>query len=348
MQLVNYTPWSHLLFERRDTHDRALAVLALQGTFELDPGKPLRASSCQEPVLIGDAYRGDPATASPYRAGALATFKPKSDIHLDAVARAPGGKPLREWPVRVRVGRVTKDVLVRGPHVWVHTPMLGWSLGTPQPTPLVPIAYERAFGGSFRIDGKLVEVAENPVGTGFLPPGISTREPVPAPQVVALDEPAHRPGARYTPHGLGPIPSYFAPRRDRIGTVDRRWLETQWPCVPADFDYAHYQSAHPDLVYPGYLAGDEVVELVNLGARGGTVLTSLPRWSVWLLLRLHDGRLLPWLARLDTVHFAIAADDPREHRAYLTWRAVFPFGLNVRRAEARMVRLGEEGRVRAA
>jgi hypothetical protein len=166
--------------------------------------------------------------------------------------------------------------------------------------------------------------------------------------VVAVDEPSHVAGRRYAPQGCGPIPSYFAPRRDRIGTVDERWLETKWPCVPEDFDYAHYQCAHPDLVYPGYLEGDEPVELVHLSAADRAILTALPGWLVWVLLRLHDGRMLPMAARLDTVHFALAHDSPSRHRAYLSWRALFPVDLDVRRVEVRTVKRGEEERVRAA
>jgi len=341
VKLVNYTPWSHLLFERRDHADRPLGVLALQGTFAIESGKPLRALPEQDDVPVGDEYRGDPATTSLRRAGATATFKPKSDILVDAVARAPQGRPATTWPVRIRVGRLCKDLMVRGPHHWVHRRLRGWTTTAVEPCLEVPLTYERAFGGSHRLDGELVEEPRNPVGTGFVPPGIDTHAPIPAPQVVATDEPTHVAGRRYAPQGCGPLPSYFEPRRSRIGTVDSHWLDTKWPVVPDDFDYAHYQSAHPDLVYPGYLEGDESVELVHVAPEGRSILTALPRWRVWTLLRLTNGRMLPWPTVLDTVFFDVASEDVAAHRAYLTWRAVFPLELGLRRVETRMTRLGD-------
>ncbi|MCA9624068.1 MAG: DUF2169 domain-containing protein [Myxococcales bacterium] len=348
MKLVNYTPWPHLLFERRDTFDRPLGVLALQGTFAIDESAPLRALREQAPVQVGDVHRGDPATSSLKRAGATATFKPKSEIHVDAVAHAPTGKPRTSWPIRIRVGKLQQDLVVRGPHQWRHAPVLGWRKGAIEPCTEVPLHDELAFGGSHRIDGKLVEERRNPVGTGFLPRGIDTRDPIAAPQIVAVDEPLHLPGSRVAPRGCGPIPSYFAPRCDRIGTIDARWLAEKWPCVPEDFDYAHYQAAHPDLVYPGYLEGDEPIELVHLLPGGGSVLSALPDWRVWTLLRLGDGRMLRWPTQLDTVHFDLASPDPSEHRAYLTWRAVFPLSASLRRVESRMTRSDQRSRVEAA
>lgn len=348
MRFVNHTPWPHFLFERRDTYDRPLCVAVLQGTFAIESGKPLRALSEQEPVQIGDRYRGDPACTSPRRAGSLATFKPKSEVHVNAVARAPRGKPALAWPVRVRVGEVKSDLMVRGPSHWVHRPVVGWSKTRVTPCAEVELSYENAFGGSFRIDGELVEEDRNPVGTGFLPRGIDTRDPIRAPQVVAVNEPTHLPGRRYVPKGWGPVPSYFAPRCDRVGTLDARWLEEKWPCLPEDFDYAYHQSAHPDLVAHGYFRGDEPIELVHVAARGGTILTSLPSWRPFMLLRLGRGHLLPWAMRLDTVAIDVTAEDPGAHRAYLTWRSVFPTSLDVRQLEARMVALGDELRLRAA
>jgi hypothetical protein len=239
-------------------------------------------------------------------------------------------------------------MMVRGPHDWVYAPLLGWAKTGIEPCTEVPLEYERAFGGSFRIDGKLVEEPRNPVGTGYLPRGIDTSKPVPAPQVVALDEPSHLPGRIYTPRGCGPIPSYFAPRRDRLGTVDARWVEKKWPCVPDDFDYAHYQSAHPDFVYPGLLRGDETVQLVHVAGGGRSILTALPGWVVWTLLRLESGRLVACPARLDTVHFDVTDESLGKNRVYLTWRSVFPLDMHVRQVETRMGRANEEARATVA
>lgn len=337
MNVVNHTPFTHLVIERRDTDDRRLGVLMLQGTFAVRSGAPLRAVPEQEPVHVGDRYRGDPRSTGLVRATATATFKPSTDVHVDAVARSPGGQPRSEWPVRIVVGSLQRDLLVRGPHWWTHGAMLGWRQSAPEPCREVPLHHELAFGGSIRTeDGVLVEEPRNLVGTGFLPRGTPTREAVAAPRVVAVDEPPHEPGRRYVPRGCAPIPPHFAPRSDRLGTCDDVWRRTKWPCVPADFDYAYFQSAHPDFVYDGYLRGDEPVQLIHLGPRGSAILTALPGFEPWALFRLAGGRLTPSRLNLDTLVLAVSDEDPALHRAYLTWRCVFPLTAPIQTIEARM------------
>ncbi len=342
MMLVNYTPWPHLAFDRHHHDGSTLRVVCAQGTFSLDATGPMRPAVEQLPLAVTERYREGERTSSLSRDTALATFKPTSDIHLDAVAWAPNGRASASWPVRVRVGDVCRDLSVRGPHVWRHRAVTGWGLTEPAPCLRVPLTYERAFGGSHLIDGVLVEEEQNPVGTGFLPRGVSTRDPIDAPQVVATDEPIHRAGQRYRPRGVAPLPAFFEPRASRAGTCDEAWLKSQWPLIPRDFDYAYFNSAHPDLVHPGYLRGDERVELVNLRPGGGSYLTELPGFCVFALAR-RGTRLAAVRLQLDTVHFELAGESPADHRALLCWRVVLPASETIDRLELRMVRLDEVG-----
>jgi hypothetical protein len=337
MQLENFTPWPHLLFERGDSDDRRWMVLTLQGTFSIPRGAPLEPLAKQEPVAAIDEFRGDPRTTSLKRSGAIATRKPNSDITVDAVART--AEPRENWNVRLEVGKLESKLQARAPRPWHHDEDDGWVEGEPEPCTEVPIDYEHAFGGRHEIDGELVEEPRNPLGVGFLPEQLEDRAPRPAPQIVAPDEPAHEPGKTYAPKGWAPIPGYFAPRRDCVGTADEQWRRTRWPRPPADFDDAFYQAAHPDLIYPGYLIGDERVRMEGVTQDGQAIDSSLPGWFVFLLVRIDGGKMVMQPARLDTLHLDVADGDRANHRAYLTWRAVLPKAEELWRVEARMMPL---------
>src|SRR5690348_3791665 len=109
MDVVNHSPFPHLVFESRSPNDEPFAIVVVRGTFALRDGAPLRPVPGQDPVRLGDSYRGSPTSTSLRFENDLAPFKPRSDIVLDAIARVPGERPLPEWTVRVRVGKLTKD-----------------------------------------------------------------------------------------------------------------------------------------------------------------------------------------------------------------------------------------------
>jgi hypothetical protein len=348
MEIANYTPWSHLVFRARTPDDDAFGVLVVRGTFRIVQGEPLRPVPDQAPVAICDRHRGEPGSSSLRMEADLAPFKPRTDIHLDAIAHAPEGRPSTRWPVRVRVGSLQKDLLVRGPCEWRHQRLLGWRLNEPEPCVEVPIRYENAFGGTFTLeDGTVVSSVENPVGTGWLPSEAPKDQPIRAPQVLAIDEPDHRPGRRYPPQGYGPLSPNWQPRLARAGTFDERWLDERWPILPADFDYAFYNAAHPDMIYPSHVAGDESVLLVGLSPTRPVVSFRLPGYQINGLLRLGSGFLLPLVAVLDTIFIDVSGREPDEHRVSLTWRACFPLGPAIDAIEVRMLRQGESARGQA-
>lgn len=336
MKLVNHTPWSHVLFERGDAHGRRFTVLVFQGVFAIDNGELLPLPS-QPPVPLVDQFLGDPSTTGLARAGAIATQKPRSDVSVLAFARA--SRPLPRWNVSLRIGQLQHALQVRGLHHWWRDDDGAWQLSEPEPCTEVPLVYERAFGGRFEVDGEVVRERRNPLGTGFLPDEAEDLRSAYAPQVVGIDEPEHEPGQRYVPRGWAPIPSYYAPRCDHLGTVDETWRREQWPKPPLDFSDAYYQSAHPDLIYPGYLRGDEAFRFDGVSSDDEPIEGRLPGCYVFGLLRLHNGYMFVREAVLDTLHLDLSSAKRADHRAFLTWRLVLPKSTAIRVLEGRMVPL---------
>jgi hypothetical protein len=222
---------------------------------------------------------------------------------------------------------------VTGPRRWERA--RGWALSEPEACAEVPLRYELAYGGTARsADGAREEpFAENPVGVGFAPEwareGVDV---VPAPQFEAPDDPVTTPGAAHRPAGLGLLGRAWQPRLGRAGTYDGAWLERTWPRLPADFDFAYWNGAHPDLTARRWLVGDEAVELTGLFADGPRRFR-LPGVWVYALAIPREGPALPFPMKLDTVSFDVDAE-----RASLTWRLALPVGPDYEAVEPRMAR----------
>ncbi|NJO16600.1 MAG: DUF2169 domain-containing protein [Thioploca sp.] len=332
MLFRNFTPFPPLQFESRDEQRRDFGVVVLRGTFEIRNYQTLFLLQEQEPLIMADVYHGEPGKSSLWKEGNLAPYKPKTDIHINAIAHAPEGKPLPQWNVAVKVGKIQKQLLVMGPRYWYQE--RGWRLTEPQPCLQVPIRYEQAYGGIYQ----QAVYQENPVGLGYIPSKtveMTTSTPLPAPQIMSPDEPITEWGKIYKPEGLGPLAPAWQPRVAYAGTFNAVWEKTRWPDLPEDFRFDFYNSAHPDLIYPGFVEGDETIELRNLSATE-RLQFKLPGFTLGLLVRWEDGEIAPMPVRLDTIHIEVP-----EMRVYLTWRGIFPVEEAIRVLEVRMRRTGE-------
>lgn len=331
MIVRNYTPFSALYFESKDVEGRDFGVFVLRGTFDMVPGQVLRPCPKQDPIVDADEYYGDPATSSLRMESDLAPFKPRTDIQILATAKAPGGRPLPDWLVKVKVGPVAKTLRVTGPRKWVRENG-GYRLTDAEPTLEVPIRYENAFGGVWKDNwGNEKVFEENPVGVGFVgEEAPSYPDEIPAPRIEDPDDPIGEIGKLHKPQGFGPVARSWLPRRGLAGTLDDQWLKTRWPELPHDFDFAFYNAAHPDLVAPSLLRGDEEITVEGLGDDVDGRFY-LPGYQLGLLLRHHDGSLAVVPVFLDGVVISAEA-----RRVGLLWRSSYLIRKRLRVLEARM------------
>lgn len=331
MIIRNYTPWSPLYFESRDVQGRDFAVFVLRGTFDIVPNQPLRPCPKQDPIVQADQYFGELGKSSLRLESDLAPYKPKTDIHVLATARAPGGRPLPDWLVHVKVGTIEKTLRVTGPRRWVKDGG-AYRLTDPEPALEVPLLYENAFGGRWKDNwGNERVFEENPVGLGFVGEEVpSYPDEIPAPQIEDPDDPITEIARVHRPQGLGPIARSWQPRRGLAGTFDDAWRQTRWPELPEDFDFGFYGSAHPALACPGFLRGDEEITTEGTGDEtDGRIY--LPGYDLALLLRRKEGSLAAARVMLDTLTIDLDA-----RRAHLTWRGTFSVQKRLRVLEARM------------
>jgi len=333
MNFKNYTPFAPMVFASRDPKQKDFGVLVLQGVFDMVHQAPLKPLEAQEPVVVADEYWGEPGLSSIKKENAIAPFKPKTDIHIHGTAYAPHQTPAPHWSVGVKLGQIEKKLLITGPRCWEKGLVSGYTLLDPAPIQKLPLQYEYAYGGMHG-EGEAVDAyMPNPVGMGY--PGSKPEGSViAAPQIVSLDELKMDFGQSYLPQGFGPLAPAWLPRADFAGTSYMVWETPRWPDLPADFASQFYNSAHPDLIYPGFVEGNERIELRNLTPEGRLV-TCLPAYQFGLLVRYQDGEIRPLPMMLDTV--ALETD---ELKARLTWRGIFSVEKEIRVLEARM-RMGQ-------
>lgn len=188
----------------------------------------------------------------------------------------------------------------------------------------------------------------NPVGVGFLEAWYADALAVdrwPAPQIEAAGHPItakawtalvrgeKRPGDEpaLAPQGVGVIAKPWSPRLALAGTFDAKWLETTWPRMPADFDMAYWNGAHPRMQCP-HLFGGERVTLSNVAAPGTAPLEGdrsvirfeIPDVNAAVRLKTRAGQTGWGGLTIDTLII-----DAEARTVSVVWRLSLPHSLDV-------------------
>ena len=315
MDLVNRTPgcaaWT--LGFRAD--GRELIVVIAKITFEIPvPGEPVKLASQQVEATKADEFAGDPGRSSPLFETDFAHTKRACDVLLVGSAHSPDGRAVAEMTAGVRVAGIVKTMRVVGDRVWRGG--LGRLMPTrPVPFVLMPIGYERAFGGAHVLRQDPIEVdtyLANPVGTGYarvhrLADGLAL------PNFEALDDAVTNPSGPHRPVSLGPIGRNWEGRARYAGTYDARWRQERAPFWPQDFDDRYFQAAPEDQQIPFPVGGESVV-LKNLSAAREERF-ELPRIQLPVTFIPHARPDITQPGTVDTIVF-----EPDARRFTMVWR----------------------------
>lgn len=287
---------------------KATYDVLLTGGLELsrEPLEPL-----QIPTYIGE----DGQSSLEYEADLIA-MKPATDVYLNAVAYAPNGRPAPRVEVAFRVGGLRKALVVFGDRTWSRAAG-GIVPSAASPFAVMPITYERAFGGTSQTSPDSRDHRmdlRNPIGTG-----VAEREidlvGTPAPSI----EDGRQKMGEGSPAGFGAIASYWSPRKELAGTYDAKWAADRRPLLPLDYDPKWLLCAPADQQVAGYLTGGETVELTNL-TPNGQVRFTLPRLTL-TFDSYFGARRTSHTGRLVTV--IIESNPPR---LVVTWQTSLPCG----------------------
>lgn len=341
MTFFNETPFAAEVFEQYNLQGRMNGVVAVRGSFAVQPDASLAPTDDQACFVWEDTYAGDPLTTPLIRVGDLIPFKPGTDVTFLGSSFAPGGRPQPSWSCELALeGHFRKALRVTGPRQWVpqvrvrHSlfgqpkePVFdGWRLSEPEPARETPMCWSQAFGGGYAlsdaVDAERVTHPDNWIGVGWLDEGRSlVTDPPPAPRIEHPDDPIRSwRQDSHVPQGLAPIPPFWEVRRRHAGTMDEAWLAERHPLSPTDFDFRFWQSAAADCVVERWLKGGEAITLRNLHVQHSLLTVRLPRiaFQARLVRRRQPDQI--HRAVLDGVHFDFRDE---QDQVFLTWRSGF-------------------------
>jgi hypothetical protein len=317
LKLINATGMAAGYTLGREPSGAESLVVAIKGTFTLPArGEEPTLAEEQVPLTDADKFTGAPGLSAVEAECDWAPYKPRCDILLNGSAYAPGGKPAPRVQVGVKVGNWQKVFMVVGDRVWRGGPVP--RAGAPEPFEVMPISYDRAFGG---IDNFHPDPAQhraympNPVGRGYhrlLEPYLVDNTPLP--NTEESNAPVTTPNGDYRPMSFGAIGRNFLARYPLAGTYDQNWQDNVFPFLPADFNPAYFQAA-PEDQQADKVAGGEPVILLNLTPDGRRDF-HVPAVDVPVIFFLRKGRREEMKGAIDTVVF-----EPDAGHLTIVWRA---------------------------
>lgn len=265
METHNHTPFADGLAIGLGPERRPCLSVIVKGTFSIpaQPGGAVKPVDEQRPIVTEDEYYKGDITGSVRIEADNVPYKPRTDVVVVGSAHAPGGDPVRQIDVSLRVGRRLRYVVrVFGDREWVFPTRMAVVPQITDPVPFVkmPLIYERAFGG---MDYKASKwCSSNFIGRGFI--GRKSKESVDRKPLPNLEDPRNLISSwddQPQPIGFGFYRKDWQPRASYAGSEEGQDNADEEFGLPADFQFDFYNGAHPHLQVPDYLHGDEQIEL---------------------------------------------------------------------------------------
>lgn len=228
----------------------------------------------------GPSSFGEMPPDSPFMPGGF-------DVMVVGECVQPGGEAGESAAVELRIGRgFHRRIDVFGDRVWVE---VGTGLVPSRPAPFVsmPLTWDRAFGGTAKVETGEFPWPENPEGRGFF----GTAEAALGGALPNLEDPSDRVRGwdqRVTPWCWGPYPSDGSLRS--TSSVD---VDPEDPIGITRLKPTLFNQAHPNMVIP---ASDtpspgDLVEVHNMSS-SGVVRFALPAAAYHLHTQLEDRNYL--------------------------------------------------------
>lgn len=315
LQLRNETGLPARLFALPDVDGVDALHVVVQATFALTPAAPLLPE--QRPVDLADVCEGDGDARWVRRPGVVHLPRRRTDVLVDGEAVAPGGRAVTVLDAAVEVGPLLRAMRVYGPRSF--TGHAAPFCTAPAPFTRAALTPANAFGGRF---GPGAFDARNPLGAGFVPPGLRDLAALrdrPLPAVEDPADPLRAPGDAPEPVLWTPVAPSWHPRAARAGTYDDAWSRTRAPFLPADYDERFSQTSAERAWVAPHLRGGERIALTHL-AEAPLLEARVPTYRPAVTARFRGAdAALP--ASLEALQLT-----PGEGRATALWRAALRCG----------------------
>lgn len=317
--LVNLTMFSArhaLLLDAAGAHVLCVGVKA---SFDLVADGPPILSPQQEEVMLAPRHIADDPARGLLREAELTLDHPGTDVIVNAVAHAPGARPVTTLTVTAQIGALHSSAQITGDRIWQRD---GADVvpGPPQAFARMPLSHDRAFGGGHPIESGYACDERNPLGHGYCTdPRALLGQPLPNIETPGHDLSLARPGALVPLAGFAARSGQWLDRRRLAGTYDDTWRRQRLPLWPQDLHPGHFRPAMPALQSPTELLGHEEILLTNLSA-AGPVRCRLPR-VVPLVRSLIRGE-----KSFQPIHLRRIILEPELGRLIMFWRCMIGCG----------------------
>ncbi|MEB8434453.1 DUF2169 domain-containing protein [Cocleimonas sp. KMM 6892] len=189
--------------------------------------------------------------------------KARPEFLVTGKAFTPNKDPKQGLPVKVKLGKQEKELLVFGDRFWD-----GDSPSGIKPFTEMQIDWQHAFGGD--------EFGQNPLGKGYSQieengvkvkwiPNIQSRQQ----QITSFD-------SKPEPVSFGPIDVLWPQRMSLQGTYDEEWTKKYYPGFPPDIDWGYFNLASQDQQFTEKLNGDEQYSIENMNVQQPLIEGFLP------------------------------------------------------------------------
>lgn len=334
MDVLNETPFPCVAWESFDCEKDEYLTTLLRVKYVFHQTKSrgkweLRLTPEQGELFMEDKYYNDDLNSSIQYESDFVTYKPNTDVILNAVAKTNIAK--QQWSCGVNIFDPQQSLLktsqleVQAPCQTFKKRLVGWVDGEREKAREVAIRYENAYGGTIENPDPetreespfLAQHEHNFVGTGITHKEMEGKIYA-VPQITWRDK---EPQRSTTPAGFGCINRGWQPRIGYAGTYDEKWLKEQHPYPPHNFNYYHHQAANPELICDGYLNVGSYFELENLISPDSRDQFKLPELYCFSDIEDKRGDLQRLLMNIDTVLIDIDAEDVTDWSVYLSYRS---------------------------
>jgi len=274
-----------------------LSVLLKRSYFIVPDGRCVRAEKDFK-IVTGDMHYDGPMNSTVQFESDFVPFKLGTDVVLNGNAYAPGGSAVHELTASVLVDSHRKDIAVIGDRVSKFRAGNDPTFTEPEPFTVMPIRYERAYGGvDIYSDTKMpCPYARNHLGRGFVIANSKrTVDNLPLPNIEDIADrlmPERLCAGHFMhwerqpmPQGFGWYGKCWQPRGALAGVMpaDRKYEEqlraAYTELVPAeqrelydqtrlpDMNFNFFHGASPGLALP-FLNGNETITTINVTPEG--------------------------------------------------------------------------------
>ncbi len=346
MSLRNHTPFPALAWENSDASSQNYMSALCRVKFKLlqsDPASGVWELSIdpEQGELFGsDIYVEEGDKKELRYPSDYVSYKPNTDIIINAHAYAPERVPHRSWNCAVEVFDpynkpiLQKTLRVNGERFWRRA-FIGWSLDKPEKCKSIPIRYAHAFGGKATLKNQEEHIYDeyNRAGCGLVHKQ-HTDKVIQAPRIESADTliSPDKPYEHYLPQGFGAIEKTSYYRFQHAGTYDDAWLENHHPLLPHDFNDAYNQSAHPDLITKGYLLPQSWLNFINLSEDNSVQSFALPDFT-FISRFITNTSQVEKAMNIDTVIVDMDDINRIKWRVYVSWRNRYPIDEEIQKVE---------------